>query len=242
MVVRVREKIENEYFFTGSGVARLEAMRLMLLSYIFGLTISYLIGGIPFGYVIAIAKGIDIRQYGSGNIGASNVGRTLGRKYGIIIFVLDLLKGFVAVFFIPICVSRLEFPTTSGEPLVILCGFCAILGHVFPVYLRFKGGKAVATSFGVFIWVATVPVVISLGIWIAVLLVFRQVSLGSMTGSLAIVGCIIVMENDPFGSGIYLTVLSIAVAILIIVRHSANIGRIISGTEAKVMSRGKRKE
>ncbi|GJQ60630.1 MAG: glycerol-3-phosphate 1-O-acyltransferase [Candidatus Scalindua sp. AMX11] len=214
----------------------------MLLSYIFGLTLSYLIGGIPFGYLIAIAKGIDIRQHGSGNIGASNVGRILGRKYGIIIFVLDLLKGFVSVFFIPICVSKIPFPTTSGDLLVILCGLCSILGHVFPLYLRFRGGKAVATSFGVFIWLAPMAVAISLGIWIAIVLVFRYVSLGSIIGSLAIVGSVIVLDNDPFGRGMYLTILSVVVAVLILMRHRANIQRIITGTEAKVFSKHSHKE
>ncbi len=214
----------------------------MLLSYIFGLTLSYLIGGVPFGYIIAIAKGIDIRQHGSGNIGASNVGRTLGRKYGIIIFVLDLLKGFVSVCFIPVCVSKLQFPTSSGELLVILCGLCSILGHVFPVYLRFKGGKAVATSFGVFIWLAPLSVVISLAIWIVIVLLFRYVSLGSMIGSIAIVGCVIMRENDPFGSGKYLTILSSVVAILIIWRHRTNIQRIISGKESKIFSKRNQSE
>ncbi|MDR4503390.1 MAG: glycerol-3-phosphate 1-O-acyltransferase PlsY [Candidatus Scalindua sp.] len=210
----------------------------MLLSYISGLTISYLIGGIPFGYFIAITKGIDIRQHGSGNIGASNVGRILGRKYGIIIFILDLLKGFVSVSVIPIWVSKLQFPTNSGDLLVILCGLCAILGHVFPVYLRFKGGKGVATSFGVFIWLVPVSAIISFSIWIVIVLIFRYVSLGSMIASLAITGSIIVLENDPFGTGIYLTVLSAAVAMLIIMRHWVNIQRIISGTESKIMSKG----
>ncbi len=209
----------------------------MLISYIFGLTISYLIGGIPFGYMIAFAKGIDIRTHGSGNIGASNVGRILGRKYGIMIFILDLLKGFVAVFLIPVFVSELIFPTTSDNLLVVLCGLCAIFGHVFPIYLGFKGGKAVATSFGVFLWLAPIPVAIALGVWIVIVMVFRYVSLGSMISSVVIVGCIIGFESDPFNKGVYLTTLSIVVAILIIIRHISNIQRIISGTETKILSK-----
>ena len=214
----------------------------MIQSYFFGLTISYLIGGIPFGYIIAIAKGIDIRKHGSGNIGASNVGRILGRKYGIIIFVLDLLKGFVSVLFIPVFVSTLHFPTTSGDLLVILCGLCAIFGHVFPVYLGFKGGKAVATSFGVFIWLAPLSLAIAMVIWIVTVIVFRYVSLGSIIGSLSIFGCIIVLESDPFGSGLYLTCLSVVVATLIIVRHRTNIQRIVSGTETKIFSKKQQKQ
>ncbi len=207
------------------------------MSYVFGLVISYLIGSIPFGYVIAIAKGVDVRKEGSGNIGATNVGRVLGRKYGAIIFVLDLLKGFIVVLLVPIFVSEIKFPTTADNLLVILCGLCAIFGHAFPVYLGFKGGKAVATSFGVFIWLSPVPVAIAFGVWILTVAVSRYVSLGSMVGTIALAGGIIGLEKAPFGSEKYLTALSIAVAVLIIVRHISNIKRIIAGTETRVLAK-----
>ncbi len=209
----------------------------MIISYIFGLVISYLIGSIPFGYVIAIAKGVDVRKEGSGNIGATNVGRVLGRKYGILIFILDLLKGFMVVFLVPIFISEIKFPTTAADLLVILCGLCAIFGHAFPVYLGFKGGKAVATSFGVFIWLSPIPVAIAFGVWILTVAISRYVSLGSMAGTIALVGGIIGLGRAPFGSEKYLTALSIAVAILIIVRHISNIKRIIAGTETKILAK-----
>ena len=209
----------------------------MTISYTIGIIISYLLGSIPFGYVIAVAKGVDIRKQGSGNIGATNVGRTLGRKYGIMIFILDLLKGFVVVFLIPILISKTKFPTTSDNLLVILCGFCAVLGHIFPVYIGFKGGKAVATSFGVFIWLSPIPVAIAFGIWILTVFASRYVSLGSMISSIALISAIVGFENEPFGSGKYLTALSIAVAILIITKHITNIQRITKGTENKVFSK-----
>ncbi|OHC03466.1 MAG: acyl-phosphate glycerol 3-phosphate acyltransferase [Planctomycetes bacterium RIFCSPLOWO2_12_FULL_40_19] len=213
----------------------------MIVSYIVGIIMSYLIGGIPFGYLIAVAKGIDIRKQGSGNIGATNVGRVLGRKYGLIIFVLDMLKGFVTVFLVPVLVgSEIMFPTTSDNLLVILCGFCAILGHAFPMYLRFKGGKAVATSFGVFIWLVPISIAIVFGVWLLTVIVSRYVSLGSMIGTLALVGVIVVVVDSPFGDNMYLTALSVAVAILIIVRHTSNIKRIIAGTEKKISFRAKR--
>ncbi len=171
----------------------------MIISYIVGIILSYLLGGIPFGYLIAITKGIDIRTEGSGNIGATNVSRVLGRKYGLIIFVLDMLKGFLAVFFLPALVSGvIKIPTTGDNLLVILCGFCAILGHAFPVYLRFKGGKAVATSFGVFIWLAPIVIAISFGAWIITVLVSRYVSLGSMVGTLTVVGVFVMVVDSPF--------------------------------------------
>jgi glycerol-3-phosphate acyltransferase PlsY len=209
----------------------------MLISYIFGLVISYLVGSIPFGYVIAIAKGVDVRKEGSGNIGATNVGRVLGRKFGAIIFVLDLLKGFAVVLLVPIFVSDIEFPATSDNLLVILCGLCVLLGHAFPVYLKFKGGKAVATSFGVFIWLAPIPVAIAFGVWILTVIVSRYVSLGSMAGAIALMGGVIGMGSSPFGSGKYLTALSIAVAILIITKHISNIKRIIACTESRVLTK-----
>ena len=210
----------------------------MIISYIVGIIISYLIGGIPFGYLIAVIKGIDIRTEGSGNIGATNVGRVLGKKYGLIIFILDMLKGFIVVFFIPALVSSaVNIPTTTDNLLVVLCGFCVVLGHAFPVYLKFKGGKAVATSFGVFIWLVPISIGIAFGVWLLTVIVTRYVSLGSMIGSLSLVGVIVIVVDSPFGDNIYLTVMSVAVAILIIARHTSNIQRIIAGTEKKVFSK-----
>lgn len=210
----------------------------MIISYIVGIIISYLIGGIPFGYVIAVAKGVDIRTEGSGNIGATNVGRVLGKKYGLIIFVLDMLKGFIVVFFVPAVVSSaVNIPTTTGNLLVVLCGFCAVLGHAFPVFLNFKGGKAVATSFGVFIWLVPISIGIAFGVWLITVIVTRYVSLGSMLGSLSLIGTIIFIVDSPFGNNLYLTAMSVAVAILIVARHTPNIQRIIAGTEKKVFSK-----
>jgi len=210
----------------------------VIVSHIVGIIISYLIGGIPFGYLIAVAKGIDIRTQGSGNIGATNVGRVLGKRYGLIIFFLDMLKGFAVVFLVPALVSSaVKLPTTTDNLLVILCGFCAVLGHAFPVYLRFSGGKAVATSFGVFIWLAPVSIAIAFGVWLLTVIVTRYVSLGSMLGSLSLVGAIVVVADSPFGDNIYLTALSVAVAILIIIRHISNIQRIIAGTEKRIFSK-----
>ncbi len=209
----------------------------MNITYIFAIILSYLLGGIPFGYLIAVTKGIDIRTEGSGNIGATNVARVLGRKYGLIIFILDMLKGFVAVFFVPVLVSGTKFPTTPDNLLVILCGFCAVLGHAFPVYLRFRGGKAVATSFGVFVWLAPIPIAIAFGVWIVTVMVSRYVSLGSMLGTLVIIWAIVYFVDSPFGDNKYITFLATAVAILVIAKHKSNIQRIISGTEKKVFSK-----
>jgi glycerol-3-phosphate acyltransferase PlsY len=150
----------------------------------------------------------------------------------MVIFFLDMFKAFVAVFFVPLLFSGIKFPTTADNLLVILCGFSAVIGHAFPVFLKFRGGKAVATSFGVFIWLAPIAIAISFGAWIVTILVSRYVSLGSMIGTLTLIGV-----DSPFGDNIYLTLLSVAVTILIIAKHTSNIQRIISGTEKKVFSK-----
>lgn len=206
----------------------------MFISYFFGIIISYLVGSIPFGYVIAMTKGIDIRKEGSGNIGATNVGRVLGRKYGLIIFVLDLLKGFIIVFLASVLVSKTNYSTTADNLLVALCGLCVIFGHAFPIFLKFKGGKAVATSFGVFLWLSPIPIAIAFGFWVLTVVIFRYVSLGSIISAFVLIVTIIVFESGPFGEGIFITALSIIVASLITVRHTSNIQRIKAGTESKV--------
>jgi len=209
----------------------------MIISYIIGIVLSYLLGSIPFGYLIAITKGIDIRTEGSGNIGATNVSRVLGRKYGLIIFFLDMFKAFAAVFFVPLLFSGIKFPTTPDNLLVILCGFSAILGHAFPLFLRFQGGKAVATCFGVFIWLAPLAVGISFGAWVITVLISRYVSLGSMIGTVSLALVLLFVLDSPFGDNIYLMLLSVAVTILVIAKHTSNIKRIISGTEKKVFAK-----
>ncbi len=209
----------------------------MIITYIFSIILSYLIGSIPFGYLIAVTKGIDIRTEGSGNIGATNVSRVLGRKYGLIIFALDMFKGFVAVYFVPVLVGGANFITTPDNLPVILCGFCAILGHAFPVFLRFRGGKAVATSFGVLVWLAPIPTAVAFGVWIVTVAVSRYVSLGSMLGTLVTIWAIVYFVDSPFGDNVYITFLAVAVAVLVIAKHKSNIQRIISGTEKKVFSK-----
>ncbi len=207
----------------------------MLTQYVAGPLISYFIGSIPFGYLITKAvKGIDIRTVGSGNPGATNVSRALGRPYGIAVFILDLLKGFLTV----LCADRMFSGYGHNLPL-ILCGVCVICGHTFPVFLGFKGGKAAATSCGVFLWLAPVPICISGGVWLLSVYLSRYVSLGSMLGSIALVVSLIIMGKDPFGQGLALTLFSIFISILLIVRHKSNIRRILAGTESKIGKKDK---
>uniref|UniRef100_UPI00356A8827 glycerol-3-phosphate 1-O-acyltransferase PlsY n=1 Tax=Pontiella sp. TaxID=2837462 RepID=UPI00356A8827 len=141
--------------------------------------IAYLFGAIPFGLLVAKSRGVDIREQGSGNIGATNVFRVLGKGLGIFTFVLDALKGFIPAFVFPM-IGNLD-----GD-YGVLFGLVAILGHSFPVYLKFKGGKGVATSAGMLLGVAPAAVGIGFLVWIICLLLSRIVSLASILAALAV--------------------------------------------------------
>ncbi len=197
--------------------------------------ISYLIGSIPFGFIVArLAKGIDIRQAGSGNPGATNVWRVMGKKYGILVFILDMMKGFL-----PVLIFDYMMSGQSRSLYTILCGVGVILGHTFPVFLGFKGGKAAATGCGVFLWLAPLPLFISVAAWLLTTFISRYVSLGSMVSTVVLIISIILLNNEPFGSGLSLTLFSIFISLFLIFRHKSNIKRIINGTENKIGRKAK---
>lgn len=181
--------------------------------------IAYLFGAIPFGLLIAKSRGINIREQGSGNIGATNVFRCVGKGWGTFTFLLDALKGFLPAFAFPL-VARLN------ADYGVLFGLAAILGHSFPVYLKFKGGKGVATSAGMLLGVAPVVVGYGFAVWLTSLLAFRYVSLASILAS-AVVGISVWFLDKSLLVSISLTVL----ALLVIWLHRANIKRLLSGTE-----------
>jgi glycerol-3-phosphate acyltransferase PlsY len=204
-------------------------MQDVLPIYILSFLGSYLMGSIPFAYLVAKwAGGIDITQYGSGNVGATNVARALGWRYGSLVFLLDMLKGLAPVYL----ASR--YVGVTVHPLAILCGMGAILGHVFPVYLRFQGGKAAATSFGVFIWLAPEALLIATAVWGVTVLFTRYVSLGSILGAVGFCVVMVTLYHEPFGRGLYLTLFSFLIASLVILRHKENIRRLLEGTERKI--------
>ncbi len=189
--------------------------------------IAYLFGAIPFGLLVAKSRGVDIREQGSGNIGATNVFRVLGKGLGIFTFVLDALKGFIPAFVFPM-IGNLD-----GD-YGVLFGLVAILGHSFPVYLKFKGGKGVATSAGMLLGVAPAAVGIGFLVWIICLLLSRIVSLASILAALA-VGISVWFLKE---SRIVCIALSI-LALLVIWLHRANIKRLMNGTENRF---GKKKD
>jgi len=190
------------------------------------ITGAYFLGSIPFGYVVArLFRGVDVRTLGSGNIGATNVGRVLGRGWGLLVFVLDVLKGFL-----PAYAGLL----LSGRDLGLIAGMAAVLGHNWPIFLGFRGGKGVATSCGLFLAVFPKGLVISLGVWGVAVALFRYVSVGSMLGAAALLVAALLLRDDPLGKGRLLTALTGLVVLLTILRHRGNIRQLLAGTESKI--------
>ena len=179
---------------------------------------AYLLGSIPTGLLLAKAAGVDIRATGSGNIGATNVYRTLGRSVGIATLVGDCLKGLL-----PVLVAKY---VGMPELWVALAGLAAFLGHVYTVFLGFKGGKGVATALGVFLGISPLSVLIALVIFIAVVATSRYISLGSITAAAAMPPVVALLDGRP-----PLVAVTLAIALLVIWKHRENIQRLRAGTE-----------
>jgi glycerol-3-phosphate acyltransferase PlsY len=195
---------------------------------------GYLVGAIPFGYLIARARGVDIFQAGSGNIGATNVGRVLGRRFGILVLLLDFAKGAG-----PVLAARqlsLHWDTElPADALPVVAGLAAFLGHLFPVYLGFHGGKGVATGAGVVAVLVSLPALAALLTWIAVVCATRTVSLASLAAAAALcVFQVLIAVSDPGGADVIITVFCLVAAGLVVARHRANIGRLLHGTENRL--------
>ena len=206
-----------------------------MLWIITGTIISYLIGSIPTAYIFGrLLKGIDIRQFGSGNVGATNAMRVLGKTPGITVLILDALKGFMAVFFLGNFIT-MKCPVFSAEILSILLGLACISGHNWTIFLRFKGGKGIATTLGVLIGLSIkiVAFKLILGLvimtWLLVLVFFRFVSLSSIIAGISLPVYLFVLKH----SGI-LICLGIILAIFTILRHKQNIKRILQGKEPRL--------
>ncbi|HHD0117790.1 TPA: glycerol-3-phosphate 1-O-acyltransferase PlsY [Staphylococcus aureus] len=193
------------------------------------LLLSYLIGAFPSGFVIGkLFFKKDIRQFGSGNTGATNSFRVLGRPAGFLVTFLDIFKGFITVF------SPLWLPVHADGPIStfftngLIVGLFAILGHVYPVYLKFQGGKAVATSAGVVLGVNPILLLILAIIFFIVLKIFKYVSLASIVAAICcVIGSLIIQDY-------ILLVVSFLVSIILIIRHRSNIARIFRGEEPKI--------
>jgi glycerol-3-phosphate acyltransferase PlsY len=193
---------------------------------------AYLLGSIPTGYLLVrIFLRRDIRSFGSGNIGATNVLRSGGKALGAATFLLDMLKGCASVYLGSV-LGHLLAPTVADRNMQALAALCAVLGHVFPVWLRFRGGKGVATGFGVFLVAAPSAALAAIGVFAAVLVLSRFVSLASILGaaSFPFFAWLLVRGDRPT---FFIAVQGI-VAALLIAKHHQNIRRLFAGTESRI--------
>ncbi len=192
---------------------------------------AYLCGSIPFGYILVkLFLKTDVRQTGSGNIGATNVARTGAKGLAILTLLLDAVKGWVAVFAAAIFVSRISNPGSVDIRLIpAFAGLCAILGHLYPVWLKFKGGKGVATALGVFVGLAPTPVGIVLGLFAVIVLLTHYISLGSILAAAAFPFVVYLVYRKQLPMAAY-AIIGVS-SLLIIWRHRSNIQRLIAGTE-----------
>jgi glycerol-3-phosphate acyltransferase PlsY len=204
-----------------------------MLGFAFLVIGSYLLGSIPFGYLAGRIAGIDIRRCGSGNVGATNVIRTLGKGYGYPVFVTDFLKGFAAVKMSMLIATRLQPEWNSPEMFGIVAAISSVIGHSFPVWLHFKGGKGVATSAGALFGLAPVAALIGAAVWILTFALTRYVSVASVAAAAALPVIILIITWLRQTAGKSLFYSSVCLAALVIWRHRSNLSRLVRGTEAR---------
>ncbi|KXS42310.1 MULTISPECIES: glycerol-3-phosphate 1-O-acyltransferase PlsY [unclassified Candidatus Frackibacter] len=195
-----------------------------MFSYLFVILIGYLLGSIPFGLLLTrLVKGVDIREHGSGNIGATNAYRIMGFGMGVMVALFDISKGYFGVL-----IAKQVFGT-SPSLILILAGLAAVAGHNWPIFLKFNGGRGVATSVGVLISLMPKAVLIAFFVWLITVLTTRYVSLGSILGA-ALIPILAILFNNPL---VYVS-LGIAIATFVIYRHRPNIKRLLAGEENKI--------
>jgi glycerol-3-phosphate acyltransferase PlsY len=215
----------------------------LILSTVLFAFVSYLLGSIPFSYLAGkLFKGIDLREHGSGNLGATNTYRMLGLGAALLVGILDALKAYLPVLFFPgLILSYSQTPATEiifGTKISIvikmILGVCAISGHVWTLFLGFKGGKGVTTAFGVFLAITPLATAISLGVWILVLSITRRVSLASITTAILFPLFLVLLRKNLFDSEMILFIFSLIVTVLVIFTHRSNISRLLRGEEKKI--------
>ena len=210
------------------------------------LVASYLVGAIPFGYLVGRARGVNLFTAGSGNIGATNAARVLGTPLGVLVFALDFLKGVVPVALI-VPLARELAPgadTALGQPDVLRVGAAALafLGHLFPIYLGFSGGKGVATGAGTIFVLVPEPAALAVLFWVAVLLASRTVSLASLAAVSALVAARLVGTPAPFSEeGLPVTLYLVIGTAFVFLKHHSNVRRLVAGTESRTMGDGPRR-
>ena len=221
---------------------------MLLLAII--ILLSYLVGSIPNSIIISkAAKGIDIRKHGSGNAGGTNVMRILGWKHGLLVILLDALKGAIAV----VVIARLHYgplPFTNISPfddftlVQIIAGMAAVVGHIWTVFASFKGGKGIATALGMMLMLVTIDMLIALGVFVLVVSISRYVSLGSILSAIAVPSVLYIRENvfnvDIIGYNTLFPFI-VAVSLLVVFTHRKNLIRLFNGSESKISFKKKPK-
>ena len=202
--------------------------------YILATVLGYLLGSIPNGLIVSKSHGIDVRNFGSGNIGATNVLRVLGHKWGYLVFALDSLKGLLAVLLAYWIGNRL-LPVNSSHILIgIVAGVATILGHTFPVWLGFKGGKGVATSAGVLLGLMPLAVISVFIVWLTLFKTTRYVSVASMGAAIALPLFVLAYLHFGLLTGTSRLVFSIVIAGVVLWAHRSNIQRLLHGKEQRM--------
>lgn len=238
---RISHRVKkNRLNFCEKRVSCLRAMEYGLI-----LLGSYLVGSVPFGYLAGKMHGVDLRECGSHNIGATNAGRVLGKKWGLIVFLADFLKGFLPVLLMICLLGGNPIEMETGQAGWLLGAiFAVVLGHTYTCFLGFKGGKGVATSAGALFALSPVIGVYAIVTWLSVMLAFRYVSLASIAAAVVMV---IVAWYEFCGDGtttvagkMFFCLLAV-LALLVIVKHRTNIVRLFNGTESKSWVRSKNK-
>jgi glycerol-3-phosphate acyltransferase PlsY len=211
--------------------------------WIIGIIAAYLAGSIPFGVLIARIKGVNIREHGSKNIGATNVGRILGKPLGITCFILDVLKGAIPVVIVGFIAGTYGSPlseTTTTELLLwIAVVFAALLGHMYSLFLKFGGGKGVATTFGgmVAMWpLLTIPMLIAFTSWVIAVKITKMISFGSLIAAiiLFLATVVLVMMQSSVQHAWPLLAITFLIAVMVFWKHRSNIARILQGKEPKL--------
>jgi len=196
---------------------------------------AYLLGSIPTGYLVGRARGIDIRTTGSGNIGATNVFRSVGKPLGGFVLLMDVLKGYAAAKWLCVWLIKLfDMPGAEMETCQIVAGICAVLGHNYTCWLKFKGGKGVSTSAGVFLALVPLATGIAVGAWIIVLVLSRYASVASIVAAVVLPAVVWLTPNS-----LTLRIVTTALGLLAIFKHRSNIQRLVRGTESHVCFKSK---
>jgi acyl phosphate:glycerol-3-phosphate acyltransferase len=204
-----------------------------IYSCVLAAAIGYLLGSSPNGLLVSRARGVDIRRHGSGNIGATNVLRVLGKRWGYLVFALDTIKGFAAVWLAFALTSVIEPGAPYREVVGIAGGVACILGHTFPVWLRFRGGKGVATSAGVLLGLMPLAVISVFVVWFIVFKGTRYVSVASIGAAFALPLFVVLYLRIKLLTGASLLPFSILIAGVVIWRHRSNIERLLHGKEQR---------